>query len=274
MILALDIGNSQIHGGLFDGVRLLNEFRKSTTSQATEDEIGIFLVQVLREWSRDPGMLHAAGVASVVPALLPAMVRGIRQYLGCEPVVLQPGTRTGLRIQTKAPEEVGADRIASSIGAFDAYPNENLIVIDMGTATTFDCLTADKTFHGGVIAPGLRLSMEALFRNTAKLPPVEIRACEHALGRSTETNIQSGLYFGHIGLIRELLPRLKAEAFGPDAECRVIATGGSAEMFMPEGLFDSFEPHLVLKGIRIATEMNLQTNRKGKGKGRHETHLA
>mgnify|MGYP006281474869 FL=1 len=211
-------------------------------------------------------------MASVVPALLPAVVKGIRQYLGSDPVVVQPGTRTGLRIQTKAPEEVGADRIASSIGALDAYPGENLIVIDMGTATTFDCLTADKTFHGGVIAPGLRLSMEALYRNTAKLPPVEIRACEEALGRSTETNIQSGLYFGHVGLIRELLPRLKAEAFGEDGECRVIVTGGYAEMLMPEQLFDHYEPHLVLKGIRIATERNLPARRKGKE--RNETHVA
>lgn len=266
MIVILDVGNSQIHGGLFAGDRFRAEFRKSTTPRATADEIGLFLVQFLREHGVAPVDLVAVGIATVVPALTDALMEGSRRYLDRKPFFLAPGARTGLKIKTRSPEEVGADRIASAIGALEAYPGEHLIVVDLGTATTFDCVSADREFLGGVIAPGLRVSMESLTQNTAKLPPVEIVKVREALGRSTVTTIQSGLYFGHVGLARELLPRLKREAFGENAACRIIGTGGYAGLFAGETppLFDHFESHLVLRGILHATRLNAD--------GSHRTH--
>ncbi len=258
MILALDVGNSQIHGGVFDEGRLRFQFRKATTSRATSDEIGLFLLQILREQGVSPGHLTAVGLASVVPALTQAMVDGIVGYLGLKPFVLQPGAKTGLKIRTKSPEEVGADRIANCVGALGTHPDKNLIVVDQGTATTFDCISKDRSFLGGVIAPGLRISMEALTMNTAKLPPVDIVAMKEALGRSTITNIQAGLYLGHVGLIREVLPRLKKEAFDDDPDCFVIGTGGYSKLFEDEALFDVIETDLVLKGVLFATQLNTQ----------------
>lgn len=257
MILVLDVGNSQIHGGLYRGQTLVSDFRQSTTAQASEDEVGLFLLQVLREWNCTPEMLQAVGVASVVPSLTHSLELGIHKYLKADPFILQPGRKTGLQIRTKSPGEVGADRIACCIGGLDTVPDENLIIVDLGTATTFECVSADRAFLGGVIAPGLRVSMEALSRRTAQLPAVNIEPPAQAMGKDTITNIQSGLYFGHVGMIRELVPRLRREAFGDSGECRVLGTGGYARLLDRENLFDAVDPHLVLRGIRLATELNL-----------------
>lgn len=261
MNLALDVGNTQMHGGLFRGDALAADFRRSTHSGATEDEIGLFLLQILREWGCAPGDLETVGIASVVPSLTTALATAVRKYLEMEPFVLGPGKKTGLKIRTASPSEVGADRIAGCIGAMKRFPGENLIIIDLGTATTFDCLTADGAFLGGVIAPGLRLSMEALSRGTAQLPAVQIHSPGRALGRDTVTNIQAGLYYGHVGLVRELVPRLRAEAFGPEAPCRIVGTGGSVSLFDEEALFDECLPHLVLEGVRWAAHMNHYTSK-------------
>lgn len=257
MILVLDVGNSQIHGGIYRGDTLVADFRQSTIAQASEDEVGLFLLQVLREWSCSPQSLRAVGIASVVPSLTQALSLGVRKYLKSDPFILGPGKKTGLQIRTKSPGEVGADRIACCIGGLDTFPGENLIIVDLGTATTFECVSADRAFLGGVIAPGLRVSMEALSRRTAQLPAVNIEPPEQAMGKDTTTNIQSGLYYGHVGMIRELVPRLRVEAFGESASCRVLGTGGYASLLNRENLFDAVDPHLVLRGIRLATELNL-----------------
>ncbi len=256
MNLVLDIGNSQIHGGLFRGDELVADFRRSTFAEATEDEFGLFLKQILHEWNCAPGEPASVGLASVVPSVTMAIASGIQKYLQVDPFILRPGKKTGLQIRTKSPAEVGADRIACCIGAMETFPNENLIVVDLGTATTFEVISAGGAFLGGVIAPGLRVSMEALSRRTAQLPAVNIEVPERALGKDTISNIQSGLFYGHVGMIRELLPRLRLEGFGEGATCRVLGTGGYARLLDTEGLFDAVDPYLVLRGIHRATELN------------------
>lgn len=264
MMLVLDIGNTTLHGGVFRGRDLVAEFRKSTSDRATADEIGLFLLQILRERGCAPEEIRAVGAASVVPSLQRALEDGIATFLRRETFFLQPGARTGLKIKIRNPEEVGADRIANAIAAGAVFPGENAIVVDLGTATTFDVVSAQREFLGGAIAPGLRISMETLHTKTAKLPPVDIMARPEALGKSTVGSIQSGLFYGHLGMMRELLARLRVDAFGEEP-VRVIGTGGFAPMFAGEKVFDRLEPHLVLEGVRLATEMNAEfRGRKGK----------
>lgn len=168
---------------------------------------------------------------------------------------LQAGVKTGLNIKYRNPLEVGADRIANAISAAQMYPGKNIIVIDFGTATTFCVITANKFYLGGAILPGMRLSVDALSNNTAKLPAVEIVKMNQTVGRSTIESIQSGVYFGAIGACRELITRIKAESF-QDEDAIVLATGGFASLFEKQGLYDYLVPDLVLQGIRLASLMN------------------
>jgi type III pantothenate kinase len=170
-------------------------------------------------------------------------------------MILRPGTKTGLKIRYKDPKEVGADRIADAIGAVKLYPGRNLIVVDFGTATTLTAITRDGEFLGGNILPGVRLALEALVEKTAKLPSVEIVPAENAIGRSTVESIQNGLYWSNVGMVKELVARMTAEAF-PDEAPLVIGTGGFSHLFDQEGLFDAVVPDLILVGLREALRLN------------------
>lgn len=255
MLLCLDIGNTQIHGGVFDGDNLLCQFRKSTQPLGSTDEIGIFLVSVLRENRVDPGAVDRVALCSVVPAALHPVRGASKQYFGCEPFVLQAGVKTGLRVRYRNPLEVGADRIAGAVAATQRHPGRNLIVVDCGTATTFDVVTAAGDYLGGVILPGMGVSAETLASRTAKLPRVEIARPETILGRSTVESIQSGLYHGHAGAIRHIVDGLAREVFGGETP-RVVGTGGFARMLEEERLFDEIVPELVLLGLRHADALN------------------
>jgi type III pantothenate kinase len=263
MLLTLDIGNTQIHGGVFDGDALLRQFRKSTHPLGTTDELGIFFTSVLRENGIDPARVDRIAVCSVVPAALYSMRGACEVYFRCEPFVLQAGVKTGLKVRYRNPLEVGADRIAGAIAASQRRPGRDLIVVDCGTATTFDVITAGGDYLGGVIMPGMGVSAEALASRTAKLPRVEIARPDAALGRSTVESIQSGLYHGHVGAIRHLVAGLGREAF-PGAEPHVIGTGGFAHMFESEHLFGEIVPELVLWGLKHADDLNRDPN--------HRTH--
>lgn len=260
MILSLDVGNTTIHGGVFDGDQLKMQFRRTSEFRASSDELGVFLRSVLRENSIDPQGIHKIAICSVVPDAIHSLRNACVKYFGVTPFLLQAGVKTGLKIKYRNPLEVGADRIANAIGGTHLYPNENLVIIDFGTATTFCAVNKEKEYLGGVIIAGLRISMEALETKTAKLPPVEIISMREALGRSTVESIQSGLYFGQIGTVREIKQRLIAEAFSTEekngSKPRVIATGGFAGLFEKEGLFDEIIPDLVLKGLNLALRMN------------------
>jgi type III pantothenate kinase len=178
-----------------------------------------------------------------------------QKYFRLEPMVLRPGVRTGLKVLTKDPREVGADRIADAIGALKLFPGRNLIVVDFGTATTLTAITRAGEFLGGNILPGVRLALEALVEKTAKLPSVEIVPVTGAIGRSTVESIQNGLYWGNVGMVKELVARMTAEAFADETPV-VIGTGGFSHLFDHEELFDAVVPELILVGLLEALKLN------------------
>jgi type III pantothenate kinase len=262
MILSLDVGNTTIHGGVFgeaaDGTQdqLLMQFRRTSEFRASSDELGVFLRSVLRENGIDSTGVRQIAICSVVPDAIHSLRNACVKYFGINPFLLQAGVKTGLKIKYRNPLEVGADRIANSIAGMHLYPGKNLVIVDFGTATTFCAVSKDLDYLGGVIIAGLKISMEALETKTAKLPSVEIVSVRDALGRSTVESIQSGLYFGQVGTVREITGRLTKECFGRDEKPLIIATGGFAGLFEKEGLFDAVVPDLVLKGLNLALKMN------------------
>lgn len=255
MILCLDVGNTTIHGGVFEGDQLKMQFRRTSEFRASSDELGIFLRSVLRENSIDPSSIRKIAVCSVVPDAIYSLRGACIKYFNLTPFLLQAGAKTGLKIKYRNPLEVGADRIANAIAGVHLYPTKNLILVDFGTATTFCAVNSEKEYLGGVILAGLKISMEALETRTAKLPPVEIVQSKSALGRTTIESIQSGLYFGQIGMVKEVTRRLADECFQGETPL-VIATGGFSGLFEKTGIFDVVIPDLVLKGLNIALFMN------------------
>ena len=255
MILCLDVGNSQIYGGLFDGGRLRAQFRRSSTVHSSSDELGVFFRSVLRENQVNPDDVSAIAICSVVPDMLYSLRACCQRYFRLEPLVLKPGVKTGLKIAYRDPKEVGADRIADAVGAIKLFPGRNLIVADFGTATTLCAITKHKEFLGGNIIPGVRLAMEALETRTAQLPSVEIVTPSSALGRSTVESIQAGLYWSNVGMVRELVSRITAEIFS-DAPPLVIGTSGFAQLFNREKLFDYLVPDLILTGLMEIVRLN------------------
>ncbi len=257
MILALDVGNSQIYGGVFDGKQSRLSFRRNSKQGSSSDEIGIFLRTVLRENDLDPKGVSQIVICTVVPDVLHSLRNACLKYFDLNPFILQAGVKTGLRIKYRNPLEVGTDRIANAISASHLYPDKNLIIVDLGTATTFCAVTRDKDYLGGVITAGLRIAMEALENRTSKLPAVEIIKRTETLGRSTIESIQSGLYWGHVGAVKEISARISKECFG-DEKCFLIGTGGFAHLFEKEQLFDVVISDLVLQGLLIALKLNGQ----------------
>ena len=254
MMLCIDVGNSHIYGGVFEGDDIKIRFRH-TSKVSTSDEFGIFLKSVLRENNCNPDAIKKIGICSVVPQLDYSIRAACVKYFSSEPFSLQAGVKTGLNIKYRNPIEVGADRIANAIAATHNHPNKNIIVIDFGTATTFCVITAQKAYLGGAILPGVRLSVEALSQNTARLPSVEIVKTEHVVGRSTIESIQAGVYYGVLGACKELIARISKESFGANAPI-ILATGGFASLFDGQELYDHLVPDLVLQGIRLAALMN------------------
>lgn len=255
MILALDVGNSQMYGGVFVDGELRLRFRKTSKEASSSDEFGVFLRNVLRENGIDPKEVTQIGICSVVPNVIYSLRRACEKYFDQTPFVLQPGVKTGLKIKYHNPTEVGADRIANSIAGVSLYPQKNMIIVDLGTATTFCAVTAQKEYLGGTIVAGMKLNVDALESKTAKLPSVEIVAPQRALGQNTVESIQSGLYYGHLGQMREITSRLSAECFNNEKPF-VIGTGGFSVLFEREKIFDVIQPDLVLKGLLNAMAMN------------------
>jgi type III pantothenate kinase len=260
MILALDVGNSNIYGAIFDDGAGLGDaprvtFRKNSKNGATSDELGLFLCGILQENSIARDAITRVAICSVVPEIVHSLKNCCRKYFDQQPFILEPGVRTGLKVKYRNPHELGPDRIANCIGATHLYPGRDVIVIDLGTATTFCVVNADKEYLGGAILAGLRISMEALELKTARLPTVEIVRPENVIGRSTVENIQSGLYYGTIGMVKEITRRMSEEAFG-GRKPLLLGTGGFSTLFDRAQIFDEQVPDLVLKGLRIALSMN------------------
>lgn len=255
MVLCLDVGNTQIYGGLFHEGKILFRFRRNSRTGASSDEIGVFLRSVLRENDFDPKEIKQIAMATVVPETTHSLKNACLKYFKFNPFILQAGVKTGLKVRYKNPLEVGADRIANAIAISQIYPAQNAIIIDFGTATTFCAVTGEKEYLGGVIIAGLRISMEALENHTSKLPSVEIVRPHECLAKTTVDSLQSGLYFGTIGQVKEITGRIAQEAFDGKMP-RIIGTGGFASLFTKAGIFDEESPDLVLHGLYAALKMN------------------
>lgn len=256
MTLCLDVGNSQIFGGVFEDGKSVFTFRKNSKGNSSSDEIGLFLKGVLRENDFDPETIKHIAVCSVVPAVDHSLRNCCKKYFNLTPFFLQAGVKTGLKIKYRNPLEVGADRIANAIAATHLFVNQDIIVIDFGTATTFCAINKNKEYLGGVIVAGIRTCMEALESQTAKLPVVEIVEPKEVLGRSTVESIQSGLYYGHVGMVNEIISRLSVDIFAGKKPL-VIGTGGFSSLFDKEKLFDRIISDLVLQGLNTALKLNV-----------------
>ena len=256
MVLCLDVGNTQIFGGVFEDDKIRLRFRRNSRTGASSDEIGIFLRSALRENNIDPSLVKQVSICTVVPEVLHSVKNACLKYFNLNPFVLQAGVKTGLKVRYKNPLEVGSDRIANAIAGTHAYPGQNLLIIDFGTATTFCAVTGDKEYLGGVIIAGIGISAEALEARTSRLPTVEIVRPEQCLSKTTVESIQAGLYFGTIGQVKEIGGRIIDEAFGGQKP-RIIGTGGIASMFTKAGIFDEEYPDLVLHGLHEALKMNM-----------------
>ena len=257
MLLCLDVGNSAVYAGVFRQDQLIATFRYNTSVTTSSDQLGVFLRTVLQEKDLDPNAIESIALCSVVPHLDHTIQSACLKYLNLKPFVLQPGVKTGLKIDYVNPIEVGSDRIANAMGAIKQFPNRSLMIVDLGTATTFCAISADRRYLGGVIQVGMRLAMEALQNNTAKLPAVEIVKPKQVLGRTTVTSVQSGVYFGQLAMIHSMIDALGQEAFGGQRPF-VIGTGGFSRGFRNEKVFDIIIPDLVLHGLREAHQLNAQ----------------
>jgi type III pantothenate kinase len=255
VILCLDVGNSQIYGGVYENDSIRLRFRMNSKGSFSSDEVGIFLRGVLRENDIDPKVIEKIAICSVVPDSIYTIRNCCFKYFDNNPFILKAGVKTGLKIKYRNPIEVGADRIANAICAIHEWPNQNAIIIDFGTATTFCAVSKEKDYLGGVIIPGLRISMEALEARTAKLPKVEIVKPETVTGRSTVESIQSGLYYSHLASVRMVTERMTEESFKGEKPL-IVGTGGFAGLFEEEGIFDHIKPDLVLNGLYQALKMN------------------
>ncbi len=253
MLLVIDVGNTNIVYGLFDGPVLQHQFRVESSRGRTSDEHAVVLRSLLAMYEIKPAQVRGAIIASVVPQLNDPMLALVRQTFGLEALMVEPGIKSGVRILTDNPKEVGADRIVNSVAAFDRV-KAAVLVVDFGTATTFDCVTDKGDYIGGVIAPGMQIAADALFSRAAKLPRVEIAKPPRAVGKNTLHSMQSGIVFGYVGLVDGLVDRLFAELGGP---CRVIATGGLAGLIAPlSRTIDEVDDQLTLVGLRLLYERN------------------
>jgi type III pantothenate kinase len=250
-LLVVDAGNTNIVLGIYRGDELVSSWRLATARERTADEYGILARQLVGDALHQS--LEGAIVASVVPPLNSALAFMVQKYFGIEPMFVEPGVKTGIAIHVDNPLEVGADRIVNCAAAHHAYGGPTVIV-DFGTATTFDVVTANAEFVGGVIAPGLNISAEALFARAARLPRVDIRRPDHVIGTNTVVNMQSGIYFGYLGLVDGILARIKQEV--PDLR-KVVGTGGLATLFAEDSEhIDEVDTDLTLRGLKIIYDRN------------------
>jgi len=253
MLLVVDIGNTNIALGLFEEGNLIQHWKIRTERDKTCDEYGIVLLNLLSLTNLEAESIKSVIISSVVPPLTPVFQELSQNLFKMKPLVVGPGLKTGMPILYENPQEVGADRVVASVAAFEKYGGP-AIVVDFGTATTFDAVSAKGEYLGGSIAPGIQIAAEALYLKTAKLPRIEIKKPQHAIGRTTVTSMQSGLYFGYIGLVSNIIKEFSKE-LGEDI--KVVATGSFASEIYPDlELIRYLEPFLVLEGLRIIHDRN------------------
>ena len=253
MLLAIDAGNTQTVFGLFQQDSLESSWRVATRQDCTEDELGVQLTTFLRNGGFDPSSIDGIIISSVVPDIDTMLRRTCQRYIGIVPLFVEPGVKTGLPILYDNPHEVGADRIVNSVAAIARF-GAPVMVLDFGTATTLDVVNEKGEYLGGMIAPGLHLSAEALFRRAARLTRVEIVKPERTIGRTTKESLQSGLFHGYASLVEGLITRARDEL---GVEAPVIATGGLASIFMEQlSIFSAVDKDLTLTGLHQIWEKN------------------
>jgi type III pantothenate kinase len=250
MILVFDIGNTEIVMGLFEDATLLDHWRMSSSPHRTADEFGLLVRSLIRESGFEADDIRAAVIGSVVPPLTATATEMCDRHIGARTVVIDATTVLPVRLDVDEPLAVGADRILNTIAAASLFRRDT-IVVDLGTATTFDCITADGAFIGGVIAPGVRSGADTLVRSTAKLPRVELQPTDHIIGRRTDTSMRAGIFFSAVDAIDGMVRRIKQEWERPDA--LVVATGGMAHVIAPHcTTIDRVEPFITLTGLNLA----------------------
>ncbi len=255
MLIAVDVGNTHIVVGLFQGDKITHNWRIASDRHKTEDEYGLIFQFMLNHAGVTTGSLDGGIIASVVPPLTPTLQKTMRVYLGIDPLIVGPGTKTGVNIRYENPKEVGPDRIANAVAAYHKYGGP-VIVVDFGTATTFDAISGDGEYLGGAIAPGIMTATDALFEKAAKLPRIHLAKPSHAIGKTTVQSMQAGIIFGFAGQTDAIVERISAEL---DGRPQVIATGGQAQLVADESTtITAVDPTLTLDGLYLLYVKNLK----------------
>ena len=257
MLLAIDVGNTNIVLGVFEGVSLVQSWRLQTLRERTSDELGLLVDGLFAHSRIDRARIHGVVLGSVVPPLTGTLQMMAQRYFGVTALTVDPASNTGMPILYENPAEVGADRIVNAVAAYEKFGRDGkhpLIVVDFGTATTLDAITAKGEYLGGAICPGVQISADALFQRAARLPRIDVRKPPRIVGRTTVGAMESGLFYGYVGMVEGLARRMSDE-LGGDAIC--IATGGLAAVIAPEiPAIVHVDPDITLQGLRLVWERN------------------
>lgn len=254
MVLVIDVGNTNITCGVYEGKKLLTTFRMMSKQPRTSDEYGISIMELLRINQINKEEIEGTIIASVVPNVMHALVGAIVRYVGTSPVIVGPGVKTGIKITSENPREIGPDRIVDVVAAYELYGGP-VLVLDFGTATTYDLVTEDGCFGVGITAPGIRISAKALWEDTAKLPEIEIKKPKSILAQETISSMQAGLVYGQIGQTEYIINQVKKETGYKDL--KVVATGGLGRIIADATkAIQIYNPELTLEGLRILYEKN------------------
>lgn len=254
MLLAINVGNTNIRFGVYKERKLIAHWKLATNRGWTADEFGMYFVNFFNYEKLEISEVEAVIISSVVPPIMFSFEHAIERYIKKDPIIIGPGIKTGINIKYENPRELGADRIVNAVAAYELYGGP-VIVVDFGTATTFNAISSRGEFLGGAICPGILISAEALYQRTAKLPRIDLAKHEAAIGRNTSVSMQSGIFHGYVGQINHLVSKIKQEM--KEDNIKVIATGGLAKFIAPETeSIDEVNGRLVLEGLRIIYEKN------------------
>ena len=254
MILVVDVGNTNINFGVYEGEKMLVMFKLTAKVDRTSDEFGLNIRELLDLNNIDKNSITGVAIASVVPNVMHSLIRAIERYIGCKPLIVGPGTKTGIKVATENPKEMGADRIVDAVAAYEKYGGP-ILVLDFGTATTYDLVTEDGSLIVGITAPGIRISAKALWEDTAKLPEIEIKKPASILAKETVSSMQAGLVYGQIGQTEYIIEKVKEESGLKNL--KVIATGGLGSIISDEtDKIEVYDKFLTLDGLRMIYEKN------------------